>query len=277
MIVVGGSSSTLEVFFGDSRMKKLLNWHEGNYGSTLIMHHGKILVCGGYLKLKKCFQLEGDTWKEFSTLNEERQEHSAVTTQKATFLFGGRRSKNTYEYLPKDSTTWLMGKTEIPFGFWGGCAIAVKSNEEIWLIGGYGTERRILSFSVSDHTFNELPAQLNEKSYLHRCAFIPNTNKVMITGGGKGYLTSTEILDTTDGSVTMGSPLNKRRSYHGMGVVSTNGEDRLTVFGGFNGYDVDRVELYNNQTGLWEEMNLVLSKPWYGFGFQTVKLSTIIF
>ena len=95
--------------------------------------------------------------------------------------------------------------------------------------------------------------------------------------GGKGYLTSTEILDTTDGSVTMGSPLNKRRSYHGMGVVTINGDDRLTTFGGFNGYDVDRVELYNNQTGLWEEMNLVLSKPWYGFGFQTVKLSNIIF
>ena len=277
MIVVGGSSSTLEVFFGDSRMKKLLNWHEGNYGSTMILHHGKIRVCGGLTQMEKCVQLEGDTWKEVCTLNEERLGHSAVTIHNATFLFGGMNSRYTYEYQPKGSTTWLRGKTEIPDGFWGGCAAAVKSDQEIWLIGGYGTERRILSFNASDQIFNELPAQLNEKRYLHRCAFIPNTNKVMITGGGKGYLNSTEILDTTDGSVTMGNPMNKGRSCHGMGVVTINGKDRLAVFGGFNGYDVDRVELYNSQTGLWEEMNLVLSKPWYGFGFQTVKLSNIIF
>ena len=35
-----------------------------------------------------------------------------------------------------------MGKTEIPGGFNYGCAIAVKSEKEIWLIGGYGSEDR---------------------------------------------------------------------------------------------------------------------------------------
>ena len=86
-------------------------------------------------------------------------------------------------YLPKDSTLLLMGKTEIPVGFLVGCAIAVKSDQEIWLIGGIQTEKRILSFNVKDHTFQELPSQLNVRRVEHSCAFIPNTNKVMITGG----------------------------------------------------------------------------------------------
>merc|ERR1711902_86147 len=89
----------------------------------------------------------------------------------------------SYEYLPKDSTTWLMGKTNIPGGFEGGCAIAVKSDQEIWLIGGVNTKKRILSFDVNEHTFQELPSQLNVGRNGHSCAFIPNTNKVMITGG----------------------------------------------------------------------------------------------
>ena len=57
-------------------------------------------------------------------------------------------------YLPKDSTFLLMGKTEIPVGFWLGCAIAVKSDQEIWLIGGAQTDKRILSFNVKDHTLS---------------------------------------------------------------------------------------------------------------------------
>ena len=64
-----------------------------------------------------------------SFLNERRVQHSTVTTQAATFLFVGGWG-STYEYLPKDSTTWLKGKTEIPGGFETGCAIAVKAEAE---------------------------------------------------------------------------------------------------------------------------------------------------
>ena len=86
-----------------------------------------------------------------------------------------------------------MGKIEILGGFEDGCAIAVKSQQEIWLIGGCGTGMRILSFDVSDHTFQVMPFQLNVGRQGHRCAFIPNANKIMITGGDNvGYLDSTD-------------------------------------------------------------------------------------
>ena len=50
-----------------------------------------------------------------------------------------------------------MGKIEIPGGFEDGCAIAIKSDQEIWLIGGFRTGKRILSFDVESHTFKVLP------------------------------------------------------------------------------------------------------------------------
>ena len=205
--------------------------------------------------------------------------HSAVTTQTATFLFGGLNSRTTYEYLPKDSTSWLMGKTDIPGGFSYECAIAVKSQQEIWLIGGWNTEKKILSFNFENHTFQLLPFQLNEGRWGHRCAFIPNTNKIMVTGGrcNSIYLDSTEVLDTEDGSVIMASPMNSKRVAHGMGVMTINGENKLAVFGGYDGRNgLDSVELYNNQTEKWETADFKLKEARSRFGFLTIKLGDIL-
>ena len=126
----------MEIFTGDISTSKFPSLPVKTSASTMFMHDGDILVCGGYDNEKNCLQLTRGTWKNHSTLNENRVGHSTVTTQTATFVFGGSYSDKTYEYLPKDSTKWLMGKTEIPLGFENGCAIAVKSEQEIWLIGG---------------------------------------------------------------------------------------------------------------------------------------------
>ena len=229
--------------------------------------------------------MDNGTWKEHSSLNEVRISHSTVSTETATYVFGGgQHSSKTYEYLLKDSTTWLMGKTEIPGGFTNGFAILVRSGQEIWLIGGRSTEKRILSFNTNDHTFRVLPFRSNEMRTGHRCAFIPNTNKVMITGGelistNKAKpLKSTEIIDTVDGSVYMASPMKFKRVSHGMGTITINGEDRLAVFGGFNGRTMrqDSVELYNTETREWETTNIKLKEPKGNFGFLSIKLSEII-
>ena len=143
-------------------------------------------------------------------------------------MFGDlSHSWDTYEYLPKDSTTWIIGETLIPCAFYKqGYIIAIESIEQIWFIGCSNTYNKILSFDYSKHTFKELPLKLNVGRYGHRCAFIPNTNKIMITGGyNDDFLDSTEILDTDDGKVTTGSPMNSKRYAHGMGVVTFNGEN----------------------------------------------------
>ena len=112
MIVAGGYESPVVDFLtGDLEIKQLPYLPQGIDGSSMVAYNGTILLCGGFGNEKKCLQLDHGTWKEHSTLNVERDWHSAVTTQTATFVFGGDYSDKTYEYLPKDSTKWLMGKT----------------------------------------------------------------------------------------------------------------------------------------------------------------------
>ena len=263
----------------DLKIKEPQNLPKEIDGSTMVLHGGSILLCGTSNNLKQCLHLDHGNWKEHSTLNNRRVWHSVVTTKTATFVFGGGYSSKTYEYLPKGSAKWLTGKTELPGpGFHRGYAIAVKSDQEIWLIGGGSTEKRILCFNVNDHTFQVLPFQLNVGRIHHRCAFIQNTNKIMLTGGyDNGYLDSTEILDTEGGKVTMVSSMNSKRAGHGIGVVTINGEDRLAVFGGFDGRTkFDSVELYNSETEKWETSDLKLSEARSSLTYLTVKFGDII-
>ena len=104
-----------------------------------------------------------------------------------------------------------------------------------------------------------------------------NTNKIMITGGySYGILDSREVLDTEDGSVTIERPMNFKRVGHGMGVITINGDERIAVFGGYDGRnEVDSVELYNTQTEKWEKTDFKLREPKHAFGFLTIKLGNI--
>ena len=281
-------SSMVEVLTKDIINKKLPNLPIGINSSSLVCHAGEILICGGSKNLQKCLQYDHGTWREHSLLNEKRWEHSAVTLKSATFIFGGYHSKTTFEYLPNDSAKWILGKNEIPGGFEEGCAISTKSEQKILLIGGKGNGKRILSFNVHDQTFELLNSQLNVERWGHGCAFIPNTNKIIITGGFDNsllnysedgidncFLNSTEILDIENGNVTMASPMTTKRRHHGMGIVTLNGEDRLAVFGGFNGKSLDSVELYNTHTRKWETADFKLNEAKASSSFLTIKLGDI--
>ena len=111
MIVAGGSGrSSVDILLEDLEIKQLPTLSHNIEYSSMVAHNGTILLCGGRGNLEKCLQLDHGTWKEHSTLNEKRVWHSAVTTQEATFIFGGSYSDKTYEYLLKGSTKWLMGR-----------------------------------------------------------------------------------------------------------------------------------------------------------------------
>ena len=136
--VVQSGVPDVEILCENLGTKRLPNFPKDIFNSSLVLHNRTILICGSQKNFQQCLQLDHGNWLEHSYLNKERHQHSSVTMQTATFLFGGFGSKTTYEYLPKDSTTWHMGKTSIPNGFKDGCAIAVNSNQDILLIGGSG-------------------------------------------------------------------------------------------------------------------------------------------
>ena len=103
------------------------------------------------------------------------------------------------------------------------------------------------------------------------------TGGIGLTAGVFTLFNSTECLNTEDGSVTMASPMKSKRLGHGMGIIAINGENRLAVFGGYDGTNfLDNVELYNTQTEKWETSDFKLSKAKSGFSFLTVKLGDIL-
>ena len=265
---------------------------------SMFIHDGFLMVCGGgtcaydshYGKKEswKCFQFKNGIWNKHSNLIRKRADSATVTTDKETFIFGGTQSMKTYEYLPTGSKKWKQGKpNRLSGGFLNGCAIEVKSKQEIWLIGGRRTRKNggrgaylddmILGFDINSHTSRELPIKLIQKREYHACAFIPGTGKILVTGGLTGFPfeweSSCEIIDTGNGTVTMASPMNHKRCGHGMGVVNVNGEDRLAVFGGTQGgMNIhDSIELYNTKTQTWElSEDLELNIPRCTFGFLNI-------
>ena len=145
-ILIAGGSKAIgikatfhEILTGELVIKQLSNL-KNNITRSMVSHNGMILLRGGYAKNeKKCFQFDQGLWKEHSIRREKRISHSTVITQTAIFLFGGEDNwRTTYEYLLKDSIQWLKGKTEISGrGFSSGCAIVVKSGQEIWFCNNY--------------------------------------------------------------------------------------------------------------------------------------------
>ena len=139
---------------------------------SIFQHNDSIMLCGGWNNLEDCLLLERGKWIHYNTLNQGRTFASVATTNRAIFIFGGSRSPHTYEFLPKNSKVWELGKTRIPGGLLRGSAITL-SQDEIWLIGGINTGRRILCFNTRTHSFKELSTKLIQGRYGHQCAFIP--------------------------------------------------------------------------------------------------------
>ena len=294
VIVAGGYNrgklNSTEVISGISNTKiQLPNLPKKINRCSMFLHNGSLMFCVmGYAQAvsHKCFQLDKGKWKKHSKMNYPRDGAKVVSTDKGTFIFGGSLIfLKTYEFLPNNpgAKKWNIGKHDIPGGFTNGCAIEVKSKQQIWLIGGgmpgsvhsLNNGDRILSFDINTETFQELPIKLNTARHSHTSAYIPGTNKILVAGGWSypgsgGY--STEIINTDDGSVTMGGSLNVGRVGHGMGTIKINGKERLIVFGGVkraknaNG----SVELYNAETDQWEMADFNLEEPRFDFGCVTV-------
>ena len=224
--------------------------------------------------------MEENGWTPHSNLNKERKWASAVATNTATFIFGGDESIFTYEYLEQGSSTnWQEGNERIPgLGFKRGCAVAVF-DEEVWIIGGWHTGSRILSFNTRNHKFKELTTiQLKEGRGAQKCIQIPGTTKIIVSGGrdpssGK-QLDSAEIIDFESKSVKNTGKMNFKRVYHGIGILTLDGQDQVAIFGGSDdNYDLlDSVEVYDQKTQKWKiRADMKLSQARTHFGFLTIK------
>ena len=279
-MLAGGThgSYSLEILSTESSLsrKRLAELPFAIYDTPLLFHYGKtILICGGGDNENKCLMHERGTWKDHSYLNKYRTFASAVTTVEGKFIFGGRNSDRTFEYLPQQSKRWKIGQTNIPDGFTGGCGVALPAQRKILLIGGEGTEKRILQFDMSSGAFEEMRLSLIKGRSYHACARIPDTSQIVITGGfdsdGNEHGT-TEILNFEDNTIMLGNSMNTKRDSHGMALISTDDEDRLAVFGGINEnlVPLDSVETFNSKTKKWEVSDLKLGGDKTSFGYTSI-------
>ena len=269
----------VEVKSGNSKTKRFTDSPLVFPLCKMLNHNGSIYLFNG----SDCLMFDQGIWKHHSVTKDSIS--AAVSTEIGIFIFHRGAPialiESSFEYLLNDQRTWKVGKNAIRGGFRQGSAIFVKSKQEIWLIGGQGTERRILTFNIKSFTFEELPLKLNIGRTGHQCQTIPGTNKIMITGGQTfdGVTQcSTEVLDPETMSINIASPMNRRRTEHGMSVVTINDEHRLAVFGGYQDdfRDLTCFELYNTRTQNWEvTREISFRKGKQGFGYVSVKNETI--
>ena len=168
------------------------------------------------------------------------------------YIFGGRESPTTCDFLPKNNTgVWQAGPT-IPNGFKYGCGLKI-SPEELLLIGGLGTEDRIMSFNTRTNIFSTF-GSLQQGRYHHSCALL--NNLILVAGGySGGYLSSTEVIPLANGIPRYGGNLNPARYEFGLATIGGHYK-RVISFGGYTGWDgssyLSTVEEWNEDTEEWK-------------------------
>ena len=234
----------------------------------------EVVICGGISKKTSCLKLVNGAWKTFAELKEERTNgHVAVSMEDRTFIFGGldnneQAFKKSSEVLEHGSDSWKEGPTVPGKGIDDGCGVAI-SKDELLLIGGDGTENRIIKYNVNSNTWNNETSLETGREY-HKCAWFKN--QIFITGGFSG-LKSVDILTLDPLTISKGAKLNTGRHFHGLGLIHHQGNLKLTAFGGDNSNQdaIDSVEVYDEVTNIWKlSKSLKLSEKKSRFGFLSV-------
>jgi len=252
-LIIAGQINSAELLHGPKgcRIPDLPKAVWGNF--LLLTSNGdNILSCGGYPYYKNCYNLDiaGQRWDQHSTLTQERLYTTAVTMPNGVYIFGGNRSPTTSDFLPKNNNgVWWAGPT-ITNGFKDGCGVKI-SPEELLLIGGEGTEDRIMSFNTRTNLFSTL-GSLQQGRNRHSCTLL--NNLILVVGGYSGSsLSSTEIIPLANGTPRYGGSLNSAREHFGLATIGGHYKKVIS----FGGYDQSSpvqssVEEWDEDTEEWK-------------------------
>lgn len=235
-----------------------------SHPSMILTPEEEILICGGSPSRKKCLELKKNKgWQFHSNLNAKRSWASAVTMPDGVYIFGGYKSKTSWEWLPKGAKEWEWGNNSIPNrGFYRGCAVKIN-DLEIILIGGhdtygeviYGrdTYKRVMKFNTFSKKWTNLGNVLNQGRRGHAC--VRFGDKIIVAGGRDSkskILASTEIINLHDlKNATTSGDLGLRRSWHGIVVVHIDDKPTAMAVGGYGIGYMNSVETWNPDTETW--------------------------
>ena len=242
--------------------------------SLILTNDDNIILCGGFRNEYECLEMKENNWMHHSDLIEKRELATSVTMAKGTFIFGGHESRNTWEWLPSGSSTWVQGGNIPDPGFFSGCGVPISTNE-ILLIGGVVSTDRILKFNVETNEWTEMDEKLYPPNHDHSCLLFKNN--IIVSGGvvDWGSITDLTLIMNKD-SLTMRetSNMNEKRREHGLVVAHYNNQTTVLAIGGltkfFNG-ETASIEKWDPESEAWSIANdLTLSEARYSFGALSV-------
>ena len=249
------------------------------FHSMVITNSNDLMVMGNDIRAdrRKCLTVKRGSI--FSSLTRPRVSAIGITMPNGIYLFGGRKSPRTSDYLPNGESNWTTGPAIPRIGIQYGHGVAISPTTLV-LTGGLDTPHKIILFSTEIQEWFEVGSLIEGRS-CHRCAFY--NGKLIITGGydGRKELESTEIHDLSKGTSRAASNLNVARMSHGMGIIILNGYSTLIAFGGKNSREKDKyldsIEEWNDMEETWTLSTLKLSEGRAGFAYCSGKMSTFCY
>ena len=229
--------------------------------SLLITEENNLLSIGG--NLRTCYVLKNGKWSKHSRLNKNRFGGVFIDMPNGIYVFGGKTSPNTTEFLPKGSSIWQFGpelrlfeekgrtKHEKSFRFGNGHKV---SDTDIILI----KRNHVINFNVKTNIFSYL-SEIEHNDYYH-CASVFYNGKIIISGGAtmKTYLTNTtRIYDVKSKTCRKSGFLNDFRSRHKMAVISIDNKLKVVAFGGVGWIhkNLNSIEVFNEESESWTRLD----------------------
>lgn len=223
-----------------------------NYGHSMVLTNDlKILVCGGFVRESyECLQLSkrSGNWVFHSYFNFPRSLGTAIVMPNGIYYFGGVRSPETSEFLATGKKNWVQGPTIPKPGFKIGSGVRI-SDTELLLLGGRGSESRILKYNIGNRQWTRLNDMIVRRSEHSSCVF---DGKIIVTGGinalyDESYL-RTEVIQLSDMTSRLAGPHKIRRQNHSMAITTLEQKPVLVAFAGTSS---DSVEVWDTKNEQW--------------------------
>ena len=133
--------------------------------------------------------------------------------------------------------------------------------------------KQVLKFKIESKKWTNYGNVLKQGRQYHSCVLFDN--QIIVSGGYdyRDYLSSTEIIDIQDMTTSkLSSNMLKARSGLGLAVAHIQNKLSVLAIGGYNGVNLDFIEIWNPTTNIWTVSDMKLSEPKSrsSFGYTTV-------
>ena len=189
---------------------------------------------------------------------------SAVYTSEGVLVVGGNPSRNSIEFLPKQSTNWVA-RNDIPGnGVYASCMVMVSESVAM-VVGGAYSMTAVRLYDVTTDQWTDL-SSMSVGVYNHDCV---NTEQGVLVAGGynRGQFTGRSVLiDPRTGQVETVGSLNVARGFHKLTKVG----GKVLAIAGYNGAKLASTEEWVPATKSWVMSSLSLDVARFRFGVLTV-------